>query len=84
MRCGEADGGLGAWDEQELDKEEESKDAEILPSFMGEGLRSWDAAGGAAILKMRCETSGSSYAMFWERCHHIPTCHSTNYSNLLY
>ena len=87
MRCGEADGGLGAWDEQEL--EEEQRDAEILPRFMSEGFRSWDAAGGAAMLKMRCETSGSSYAMFWERYQyivpsHTPTRNSTNFQNYLY
>ena len=73
MRCGEADGALGAWDEQEL--EEEQRDAEILPRFMSEGVRSWDAAGGAAMLKMRCETSGSSYAMFWERYQYIVPSH---------
>ncbi len=82
--CGEADGCLGAW--AELDKEEQSEDAEILPRFMSEGIRSWDAAGGEAMLKMRCKTSGSSYAMFWERYKyivpsHTPTCHSTNPQN---
>jgi hypothetical protein len=32
-----------------------------------ESVTSWDAVTGAALLKTRCETSGSSYAMFWER-----------------
>jgi len=34
---------------------------------VAESVTSWDAATGAALLKTRCETSGSCYAMFWER-----------------
>jgi hypothetical protein len=32
-----------------------------------ESVTSWDAVTGEALLQTRCETSGSSYAMFWER-----------------
>ena len=45
-------------------------------SFASVSVRSWDTAGGEAMLKVRCETSRSSYAMYWERYFH--TC-----SNLL-
>jgi hypothetical protein len=49
-------------------------DATSAQRTVSEGIRSWDAAGGAAMLKVRCETSRSSYAMFWERYKCIVSC----------
>jgi hypothetical protein len=40
-----------------------------------ESVTSWDAVTGEALLQTRCETSGSSYAMFWERYQYIVPSH---------
>jgi len=56
---------------------------------VSEDARSWDAAGGAPMLKVRCKTNRSSYAMFWERYKCILSCifqsvtaNSQNYSTV--